>query len=142
MIQFKTPEGWAIPIREFDKIQKKNLKGIKYDKKQIAEMGKLTAYYPEVLFKNVTRNNSDGTLDIIVDSGVATEFHTGFLPKRFYKALRMKKDKGLLSSKWNYLDIIQVSESEIIKSFDSSVSIDEAEKIIEASIKKGVKYFD
>ncbi|MDG4968259.1 hypothetical protein [Lactococcus lactis] len=142
MIRLKTPQGWSIPIKEYDKLQKKNLKEIKYHNRQIKDFDKLTAYYPEVLFKNVTRNNSDGTLDIIVDSGVATEFHTGFLPKRFYKALRMKKDKGLLSSKWNYLDIIQVSESEIIKSFDSSVSIDEAEKIVEASIKKGVKYFD
>ncbi|WP_339012263.1 hypothetical protein VNN36_09155 [Lactococcus garvieae] len=138
-----TKTGYAIPIAEFDKVQKKNLTSIKYDKLCIRDMDKLSAYYPEVLFKNVSRLNSDGTMDIIIDSGVANEIHTGFLPKRYYKALRVKKDKGLLGfQKWSYIDMIQVPEKDIIADFTQSQSIAEVEEILEAITKKGVKYFD
>lgn len=143
MFVLKTKTGYAIPIKEFDKIQKKNLKSIKYDKLCIQDMDKLSAYYPEILFKNVSRRNSDGSMDIIIDSGVANEIHTGFLPKRFYKALRVKKEKGLLSSeKWSYIDIIQVSEKDIIGDFTQSQNISDVEEILEVITKKGVKYFD
>ncbi|KXT63137.1 hypothetical protein [Lactococcus sp. DD01] len=143
MFVLKTKTGYAIPIVEFDKVQKKNLESIKFYKKIIKDFDKLTAYYPEVLFKNVSRLNSDGTMDIIIDSGVANEIHTGFLPKRYYKALRVKKDKGLLGfQKWSYIDMIQVPEKDIIADFTQSQSIAEIEEILEAITKKGVKYFD
>jgi hypothetical protein len=143
MFVLKTKTGYAIPIAEFDKVQKKNLESIKFYKKIIKDFDKLTAYYPEVLFKNVSRMNSDGTMDIIIDSGVANEIHTGFLPKRYYKALRVKKDKGLLGfQKWSYIDMIQVPEKDIIADFTQSQSIAEVEEILEAITKKGVKYFD
>lgn len=143
MFVLETKTGYAIPIAEFDKIQKKNLRSIKYDKLCIRDMDKLTAYYPEILFKNVSRINSDGTIDIIIDPAVANEIHTGFLPKRYYKVLRVKMDKGLLGSKkWSYVDMIQVSEKDIVAEFTQSQDIAEIEEILEAITKKGVKYFD
>ena len=63
------------------------------------------------------------------------------IPKRFYKALRVKKEKGLLSSKWSYIDTIQVSEADIISQFNQTVAIDEIEAILGVITKKGVKYF-
>lgn len=141
MLAMKSKSGYAVPIEEFDKIQKKNLQKVKYEKKQIAEMGKITTFYPEIRYKNVARVNDDDTMDIVVDSGVANEIHTGFLPKRFYKALRVKKEKSLLSSKWSFSDIVQVSEKEIISQFNQTLPIKEVEAILEVTIKKGVKYF-
>lgn len=141
MLAFKSENGYAIPIEEFDVIQKKNLQKVKYEKKQIAELGKISVFYPEVRYKNVARANDDGSMDIVIDAGVANEIHTGFLPKRFYKALRVKQEKGLLSSKWNFIDIVQVSEKDIISQFNQMIPIEDVEQILEASIKKGEKYF-
>lgn len=141
MLALKSNGNYAVPIEDFDMIQKKNLKSVKYDKRQIADMDKLSTFYPEIRFKNVSRVNSDESIDIIIDAGVANEIHTGFLPKRFYKALRVKKEKGLLSSKWSYIDTIQVSEADIISQFNQTVAIDEVEAILGVITKKGVKYF-
>ncbi|MDT2484128.1 hypothetical protein [Enterococcus avium] len=142
MLAMKTSSGYAVPIKDFDMVQKKNLRAVKYDKRQIADMEKLSTFYPEIRFKNVSRVNSDESIDIIIDTGVANELHTGFLPKRFYKAIRVKKEKkGLLGFKWSYLNTIQVSEADIISQFNQTVSIDEVEAILEATTKKGVKYF-
>ncbi|MGX2947195.1 hypothetical protein [Enterococcus alishanensis] len=141
MLALKTKEGFAVPIQEFDKVQKKNLHAVKYEKKQIKDIDKISTFYPEIRFKNVSRTNSDESLDIIIDAGVVNEIHTGFLPKRYYKALRVKKEKGLLSSKWSYVDNIQVSEADIISQFNQTVPIDEIEAILEVITKKGVKYF-
>ncbi|MBO0459541.1 hypothetical protein JZO77_22650 [Enterococcus hulanensis] len=141
MLALKSNDNYAVPIEDFDMIQKKNLKAVKYEKRQIAEMGKLSTFYPEIRFKNVSRVNSDESIDIIIDAGVANEIHTGFLPKRFYKALRVKKEKGLLSSKWSYIDTIQVSEADIISQFNQTVAIEEIESILGVITKKGVKYF-
>ncbi|EOH86709.1 hypothetical protein [Enterococcus pallens] len=140
-LKSKNGNGIAIPIEEFDKIQKKNLQKVKYEKKQIAELSKISTFYPEVRYQNVARVNEDDSMDIIVDSGVSNEIHTGFLPKRFYKALRVKKEKSLLSSKWNFIEIVQISEKEIISQFNQTVPIKEIEQILEAITKKGVKYF-
>lgn len=138
----KTLSGYAVPIKDFDMVQKKNLRAVKYDKRQIADMEKLSTFYPEIRFKNVSRVNSDESIDIIIDAGVANEIHTGFLPKRFYKALRMRKEKGLLGSvKWSHIDTIQVSEADIISQFNQTVAIDEIETILGVITKKGVKYF-
>lgn len=147
MFVLKTQNGYAVPIDAFDEIQKKNLKEIKFNGRQITDFDNLTSYYPEVKFKNVCRENEDGTIDLIIDAGVANEIRTGFLPKRFYKAIRIKKEKGLLGPKWNFknIDIIQVNESEIVQlngGFNSSLSIDDVGNILEAITKKGVKYFD
>ena len=141
MLALKTPNGWAVPIQDFHEIQQKNLRAIKNRGEQIAEIGKLSAYYPEIRFKNVMRVNDDESIDIIIDAGVANEIHTGFLPKRYYKALRVKKDKGLLGSKWSYLDTIQVAEKDIISQFGQSLPIKEVESILGAITKKGVNYF-
>ena len=142
MLAMKTLSGYAVPIKDFDMVQKKNLRAVKYDKRQIADMEKLTTFYPEIRFKNVSRVNSDESIDIIIDAGVANEIHTGFLPKRFYKALRMRKEKGLLGSvKWSHIDTIQVSEADIISQFNQTVAIDEIETILGVITKKGVKYF-
>ncbi|MDT2491646.1 hypothetical protein [Enterococcus avium] len=142
MLAMKTLSGYAVPIKDFDMVQKKNLRAVKYDKRQIADMEKLSTFYPEIRFKNVSRVNSDESIDIIIDAGVANEIHTGFLPKRFYKALRMRKEKGLLGSvKWSHIDTIQVSEADIISQFNQTVAIDEIETILGVITKKGVKYF-
>lgn len=142
MLAMKTLSGYAVPIKDFDMVQKKNLRAVKYDKRQIADMEKLSTFYPEIRFKNVSRVNSDESIDIIIDAGVANEIHTGFLPKRFYKALRMRKEKGLLGSvKWSHIDTIQVSEADIILQFNQTVAIDEIETILGVITKKGVKYF-
>lgn len=142
MLALKTNGGYAVPIKDFDKVQKKNLESVKHDKKQISEMSKLSTFYPEIRYKNVSRVNSDESIDIIIDAGVANELSTGFLPKRFYKALRVRKDKGLLgSAKWSYIDTIQVSEADIISQFNQTVPISEVETILEVITKKGVKYF-
>lgn len=141
MLALKTNNGYAVPIEEFDKVQKKNLRAVKYDKKQISDLDKISTFYPEVRFKNVSRENSDESVDIIINASVVNEIHTGFLPKRFYKALRVKKEKGLLGSKWNYVDMIQVSEADIISQFKQSLPIEEVESILEVITKKGVNYF-
>ena len=141
MLALKSNGGYAVPIKDFDMVQKKNLKAVKYDKRQFADMDKLSTFYPEIRFKNVSRANPDESIDIIIDAGVANEIYTGFLPKRFYKALRVKKEKGLLSSKWSYIDTIQVSEADIISQFNQTVAIDEIEAILGVITKKGVKYF-
>lgn len=142
MLALKTKGGHAVPIQDFDMIQKRNLQKVKYEKKQIAELDKISTFYPEVRYKNVARANDDDSMDIVIDAGVANEIHTGFLPKRFYKALRVKNEKGLLSSnKWNFIDIVQVSEKEIISQFNQTVSIKEIEQILGVITKKGVKYF-
>ena len=143
MIMFELSGGrYAIPVKELDKIMKKNLSSIKYDGKEIPDVRKLVAYYPEIRFKNVSRTNDDGSIDIIIDSGVATEFHTGFLSKRFYKALRVKKEKGLIGlAKWKYVDMIQVEDKMVIGTFIHTLPIDEVEEILEAMIKVKVNYF-
>lgn len=141
MLALKTPKGWSIPIQDFHDVQQKNLRSIKNRGEQIAEMNKLSAYYPEIRFKNVARFNDDGSVDIIIDAGVANEIQTGFLPKRYYKAIRVKQEKGLLGSKWNYLDTIQVAEKDIISQFGQSLSIEDIETILGAITKKGVNYF-
>ena len=141
MLALKSNGGYAVPIKDFDMVQKKNLKAVKYDKRQFADMDKLSTFYPEIRFKNVSSANPDESIDIIIDAGVANEIRTGFLPKRFYKALRVKKEKGLLSSKWSYIDTIQVSEADIISQFNQTVAIDEIEAILGVITKKGVKYF-
>lgn len=141
MLALKTPDGWAIPIKDFHEVQQKNLLSIRNDGQQIKDFDKLSAYYPEVRFKNVARKNDDDSFDIIVDAGVANEIHTGFLPKRYYKAIRVKKEKGLLGSKWNYLDMIQVAEKDIISQFGQSLPIEDIETILGAMTKKGVNYF-
>lgn len=141
MLALKTNGGYAVPIEEFDKVQKKNLRAVKYDKRHISEMDKLSTFYPEIRFKNVSRVNPDDSVDIIVNAGVVNEIPTGFLPKRFYKALRVKKEKGLLGSKWNYIDMIQIPEADIISQFNQSLPIKEVESILEVITKKGVNYF-
>lgn len=142
MLVLKTKAGYAVPIEDFHKIQQKNLTSIKYDEKTIVGVEKLSTYYPEVRFKNVSRTNEDGSIDLIIDAGVKTEFPTGFLPKRFYKALRVKKEKGLLGKdRWKYIDMLQVSEPEILSRFIESVPIKDVEKVLEAMIKEGVNYF-
>jgi len=142
MIQFKTPQGWSIPIKEYDKIQNKNLKEIKFHNRQIKDFDKLTAYYPEIQFKNVARTNADGTIDLIIDSSVAMELNSGFLPKRYYKAVRIKKNKSLLGGdKWEYIEMWQVREKEIVDSFDQSLAIPTVEEVLEMLIKKRINYF-
>ncbi len=141
MLVLKTPKGWSVPIQDFHDVQQKNLRSIKNRGEQIAEMDKLSAYYPEIRFKNVARFNNDGSVDVIIDAGVANEIQTGFLPKRYYKAIRVKQEKGLLGSKWNYLDTIQVAEKDIISQFGQSLSIEDIETILGAITKKGVNYF-
>nr|WP_308545503.1 hypothetical protein [uncultured Lachnoclostridium sp.] len=141
MLALKTPKGWSVPIQDFHDVQQKNLRSIKNRGEQIAEMNKLSAYYPEIRFKNVARFNDDGSVDVIIDAGVANEIQTGFLPKRYYKAIRVKQEKGLLGSKWNYLDTIQVAEKDIISQFGQSLSIEDIETILGAITKKGVNYF-
>ncbi|EGP5709388.1 hypothetical protein DQ181_09605 [Enterococcus faecium] len=142
MLALKTRSGYAVPIEEFDKAQKKNLRAVKYEKRQIADMNKISTFYPEIRYKNVSRTNGDGSLDIIIDAGVVNEIPTGFLPKRFYKALRVKKETGLLgSTKWSYVNTIQASEADIISQFNEFVPISEIESILEVISKKGVNYF-
>lgn len=142
MLVLKTKNGYAVPIEEFHKIQQKNLKSIKYDEKEITDFKNLSAYYPEIKFKNVSRKNEDGSIDLIIDAGVANELPTGFLPKRRYKALRVKKEKSLLgSTKWNYIDMLQVSEEEILARFHDAMPIEEIEAVLEAMVKKKVNYF-
>ncbi len=141
MLALKSRSGYAVPIEDFDKIQKKNLQKVKYEKKQIAELGKISTFYPEVRYKNVARVNDDDSMDIVIDAGVANEIHTGFLPKRFYKALRVKQEKGLLGSKWAFIDIVQVSEKDIISQFNQMIPIKDVGQILEVITKEGVKYF-
>ncbi|MGM0341681.1 hypothetical protein [Enterococcus sp. AZ007] len=141
MLALKSKNGYAIPIEEFSEIQKTNLQKVKYEKKQIAELNMVSAFYPEVRYKNVARVNEDDSMDVVIDAGVANEIHTGFLPKRFYKALRIKKEKSLLSSKWNFIDIVQVSEKDIISQFNQTISVKDVEQILGVITKKGVKYF-
>lgn len=141
MLVLKMGKNYAVPVEEFHNIQQKNLKSIKYDGREITDFRRLSAYYPEIQFKNVSRTNENGSIDLIIDCGVKNEFSTGFLPNRFYKALRVKKEKGLLGSlKWKYVDMIQVSEPEILSRFIESVSIEDVEKILQAMIKEGVNY--
>lgn len=143
MITFKTKTGYSVPIKEYDKIQKKNLTEIKENQLQIKDFGKLTAYYPEVIFKNISRTNEDGSIDLIIDSGAANELNTGFLPKRSYKALRIKKEKGLLGTeKWKYIETVQLFENEIVKDFYGSLPISDIEEILEMTIKKNIHYLD
>jgi hypothetical protein len=142
MIQFKTSTGWAIPIKEFDPIQQKSLHARKYDNKVIKDLDKITVYYPEILFQNVARKNADGTIDLIIDSGAAMELNSGFLPKRYYKAVQVKKSKSLLGgNKWEHVKIWQVSEKEIVDSFDQSLSISSVEEVLEMLIKRNINYF-
>lgn len=142
MLVLKTKKGFAVSIKEFDKIQKKNLRSIKYDNKTIVDVEKLSAFYPEVRFKNVSRTNDDGSIDLIIDAGVSNELPTGFLPQRYYKALQVKKEKGLLGGeRWNYVKMFQVSEEEILARFHESLPIKEVEAILEAMVKKKVNYF-
>ena len=142
MLVLKSKSGYAIPIEEFDKIQKKNLESVKYDDKTIVGVDELSTYYPEVRFKNVSRKNDDGSIDIVIDAGVVNELPSGFLPKRYYKALRVKKEKSLLGKdKWNYVSMIQVDEPEILARFRDSLAIKEIEQILMAMIKEGVNYF-
>lgn len=146
MLALKTATGWAVPIQDFHEVQQKNLRAIKNRGEQIAEMGKLSAYYPEIRFKNVARYNGDESIDIIIDAGVANEITSGFLPKRYYKAIRVKQEKkgiqGLLgSASWTFIDMIQVAEKDIISQFDQTLPIEEIEMILGVITKKGVKYF-
>lgn len=141
MLALKTKSGYAVPIEEFDKAQKKNLRAVKYEKRQIADMNKISTFYPEIRYKNVSRTNGDGSVDVIIDAGVVNEIHTGFLPKRFYKALRVKEERGLRGSKWSYIDTIQVGEADIISQFNEFLSIATVESILEVISKKGVNYF-
>lgn len=142
MLVLKTNGGYAVPVEEFHKIQQKNLKSIKYDEKTIVGVEKLSTFYPEIRFRNVSRTNEDGSIDIVIDAGVANELSTGFLPKRYYKALQVKKEKGLLSGvKWNYVKMFQVSEEEILARFHESMPIKEVEAVLEAMVKKKVNYF-
>ena len=71
MLALKSNGGYAVPIKDFDMVQKKNLKAVKYDKRQFADMDKLSTFYPEIRFKNVSRANPDESIDIIIDAGVA-----------------------------------------------------------------------
>lgn len=48
MLVLKTNKGYAIPVKEFHKIQQKNLTSIKYDEKTIVGIEELTTFYPEV----------------------------------------------------------------------------------------------
>jgi len=143
MIKFQTANGKiAIPIEEYDKIQNQQLREIKFNKREIVDFDKLTAYYPEVRFKNVVRKNDDDTFDIIINSSVAREINTGFLSKRFYQALKMKKTKGILGSEsWSFVDKFQATEKEIVNEFVDEFPISEVEHILNATIKKGVNYF-
>lgn len=142
MLALKTATGWAVPIKNFHEVQQKNLRAIKNRGEQIAEMGKLSAYYPEIRFKNVARYNADESVDIIIDAGVANEITSGFLPKRYYKAIRVKQEKNLLGSvKWTFIDTIQVAEKDIISQFDQTLPIEDIETILGVITKKGVNYF-
>lgn len=149
MLTFQSKNSTAVPVESFDRVQRANLESIKYKKQKIQGVEKLSTFFPEIRYKNVVRHNEDGTIDLIVDAGVANEIRTGFLPKRFYKAIRIKKEKGILGSKWDFknIELIQVSEAEIVqieKGFDQSLPIEEVENILAgiAKQKKGVKYFD
>lgn len=142
MLVLKTKSGYAVPIEEFHKIQLKNLTSIHYDKKTIVGVDKLSTFYPEIRFKNVSRTNEDGSIDVIIDAGVVNEFSSGVLPKRFYKALRVKKEKGFMgSAKWRYVDMLQVTEAEVISRFLENLSIKEVGEILEAMVKAKVNYF-
>lgn len=142
MLVLKMGKNYAVPVEKFHKIQQKNLKSIKYDGREITDFKRLSAYYPEVQFKNVSRTNEDASIDIVIDVGVANELSTGFLPKRYYKALQVKKEKSLLGGvKWNYVKMFQVSEEEILARFHESMPIKEIEAILEAMAKKKVNYF-
>ncbi|WP_406834423.1 hypothetical protein ABLU29_09650 [Lactococcus lactis] len=145
MIIFKYANGGiGVPIQEFAGLQKNNLERIKFYGEHIPDLQKVSVYYPEVRFKNVARRNEDGTIDLIINPSVANEFGNGFLPKPFYKGVRVKKEKGLLGigSKWTYVEMLQVSEREILGTFMSSLEIDEVTEVLEDLIEKGVKYFD
>lgn len=142
MLILKTKKGYAVPIEVFHEIQQKNLTSIYYDDKTIVGVDKLSTFYPEIRFKNVSRKNEDGSIDLVIDAGVVNEFSSGVLPKRFYKALRVKKEKGLMGSvKWKYVDMLQVTEAEVISRFLETLPIKEVEEILEAMIKAKVNYF-
>jgi len=70
------------------------------------------------------------------------ELNSGFLPKRYYKAVRIKKNKSLLGGdKWEYIEMWQVREKEIVDSFDQSLAISTVEEVLEMLIKKRINYF-
>ncbi|KXT61901.1 hypothetical protein [Lactococcus sp. DD01] len=142
MIIFKHKNGGiAIPIQEFHKIQQKNLIEIKENGRCIKDFDKLSAYYPEIRFKNVYRANEDGTIDIIIDSNIATEISSGFLGRHYYKVLRIKKEKGFLGSeKWKYIETVQLPEREIIQNFYDSLPISDIEDIFEMLIQNKNSY--
>lgn len=147
MLVFQYPNGnIAMPIEEYDKLQKKNLERIKYKGEHIPDLEKVSVYYPEIRFKNVVRENEDGTFDVIINDACVNAIPSGFLPKSFYNALRMRKltKKNLLVGEkdvWEFIEVLHVSEREILGTFTSNMEISEIEHILEATIKKGVRYF-
>ncbi|WP_285006235.1 hypothetical protein, partial [Lactococcus formosensis] len=60
-----------------------------------------------------------------------------------YKALRIKKQTGLLGTeKWKYIETVQLFENEIVKDFYGSLPISDIEEILEMTIKKNIHYLD
>lgn len=136
MIVFKTKKGYSVPVNGFDNVQNKKIAEIK-------GFGKLTAYHPEVLFKNISRTNKDGSIDLIIDPSAANELDTGILPKRAYMALRIKKENGESNSKkWQYIETVRLLESDIVKHFYETLSISDVEEILEMIKKKNIHYLD
>ncbi|EGP4894205.1 hypothetical protein FI615_001692 [Enterococcus faecium] len=136
----------AVSIDEFDKLQKDNLEHIKFHGVENENLRGMSVYIPEQRFKNVTRENKDGTVDIIIDQIMVEAMPSGFLPKPFYQALRMRKvtDKKLFTGEkvvWEYVDILQVSERDILSSFSSNLPIEAIEAILLTIQSKGVNYY-
>lgn len=143
MIALVQPNGKiAIPDTEYDKMQRKALKSIKDDGMTIVDLDKFTVYNPENAFMNRYRDNADGSRDILMGAAVINEINTGALPKVSYRVLRIKQKTGLLNSLSNSdYETVVVSSTDIISGFVHSMPINELEAILEASNKKGVKYF-
>ncbi|OFI46746.1 hypothetical protein BG262_02815 [Floricoccus penangensis] len=141
---FRTSGGrMAIPNTEMDKIQRKNLESIKHYKMEIEDVRNLATYDESVRFKNIFRENADGSKDYIISAEVVDELPTGSFVKRAYKALRVApidKKKLPIGSKYKY-SIITVPSKDILAEFNMSLTTDEMREILEESIKKGVNYF-
>lgn len=153
MLIFETEKGnKAIPITDFDTIQKKNLRSIKNDNMMIKDSEKLSVYTPEIRFKNVCRKNDDGTFDVVIGASIIDEIPTGTLPKLIHKAVHIvpkeqKQGSALLDifklSKSGFTDVklTTVPSKEIISDFNEVLPITEIEKILAELQMKGLNYF-
>lgn len=134
----------AVKNTDYDKIQDKALRSIKDNSTTLTDMDKISTFDPNVRYQNVVRENQDGSFDIVISAEVVSELPSRVLVKRAYPAIHVTRGehKGLLNSsaKDDY-KIIVVQSTDIVSQFTGSMPIEEVEKLLEATTKKGVNYF-